>query len=115
MKYSEDIGWKVIKPDGGFFTMVDITNAIHNVPIKYFYNDINSVKDGDRTLDKFEDWQTLENPEKTPDTAFCIWMTIELGITPLPCYPFYDQKIDEVKKYNNVNLIRFAHCKDDAT
>ena len=114
-KYSDCFGWKVIKPNGGFFTMIDITSAIQNVPVRYFYNDYENVKDGEKTLEKFEDWVNLENPEKTPDTAFATWMTIELGVTPLPCYPFYIQQHDEVKKHNNVNLIRFAHCKNEET
>ena len=113
------LGWRVFRPNGGYFTMVDITNAIVHMPIRYFYHDITSEyvqKNGDKKLKKFDDWLLLEKPDKTPDYAFCIWMTEVIGITPIPCFGFFLQdKGQEVQKWKNINMIRFAQCKNEET
>jgi len=101
--------------------MIDITKAVKNVPIKYYYNNHDNYNgvDKDKCLEKFDDWLKLEGVERTPDMAFSTWMTCEIGVTPIPCFSFYEQDNTEgndgIKGTKNVNLIRFAHCKDDET
>ena len=113
-----NLGWKIFVPEGGWFTILDITNSVHHVPIRYFYKNHDSKemheKFGNECLKNFESWLELDSPDHSPDLAYCIWMTCELGVTPIPCYPFYIQDPKNgVKGRNNVNMIRFAHCKGD--
>lgn len=112
-KYSEHFNWEVIRPDGGFFTIVDISKSMHKVPVSYFYEGDEVSGKG---LDSFEDWLKLDGAVRTPDAAFATWMTCEVGVTPLPCFSFYNQDMEGgIKGFKNVNFIRFAHCKDDET
>lgn len=109
-----DLGWKTFKAQGGFFTMTDIRGAIGHVPVKYFWKDFASVEDGERKLEKFDDWKQLENPDHTPDTAFAMWLSIELKITPWPCFGFFTQDTTKPKRdFKTPYFIRWAHCKQD--
>lgn len=51
-----DFGWKHYKASGGYFTVTNIRNAIHHVPIKYFYKETGNVINGDSKLKNFDDW-----------------------------------------------------------
>lgn len=76
-KYKYAFRWQVCKPECGKYIIVDITNSLHMIPIKYFYKDFNektcSLGDekGNERLEKFEDWLKLSEPDFTPDLAFC--------------------------------------------
>jgi len=103
---------KPFEPEGGFFILVDITNSITKIPVKYFYkegkNDLNSAV-GDN-------WKGLENPDYAPDMAFTKWMTYEYGVSPLPMSPFYNNsEFKDVKDFKGTSMVRFAICKSDET
>lgn len=51
-----DLGWKHYKASGGYFTVSNIRNAIHHVPIKYFYKDLEKVANGDQKLKNLDEW-----------------------------------------------------------
>jgi len=104
--------YKVLNPEGGFFVLVDISNSIEKIPIKYFY------KEGTSTNDKpvGTTFKSLKNPDHTPDYAFCKWLTFEYGVTPIPLSTFYDNsQAKGVQDYRVTNFVRFAICKSDET
>jgi len=91
---------------------VDISEAIADIPVKYFYkdgtNDSNDKVGGD--------WRKLDSPDYASDYAFTRWMTYEKGVSPIPMSTFYDNsKAKNVKELKGTNLVRFAICKSDET
>jgi len=102
--------YRVLDPEGGYFVIVDITNTIPKIPIKYFYKSDNQ-KD-----EPVGDFNLLENPDFSADYAFTRWLTIDYGVTPVPMCAFYNQDHAKNKKeYKGSNLVRFAVCKSDET
>lgn len=102
---------RILTPDGGYFILADVQEAIKKVPKKYFYKEGSS---NDTTLTK--DWKALDNPDFPPDNAFCRYLSSEWGVTPLPISAFYDNsKEKSVKDWRGVNFIRFVLCKMDPT
>eukprot|EP01016_Furgasonia_blochmanni_P036021 TRINITY_DN4054_c0_g3_i7.p2 TRINITY_DN4054_c0_g3~~TRINITY_DN4054_c0_g3_i7.p2 ORF type:complete len:415 (+),score=127.01 TRINITY_DN4054_c0_g3_i7:67-1311(+) len=80
--------WRVLVPEGGFFALADITNAIKDIPRKYFYAEGKAVTDGEKPLGgSFKD---LEEPDYAPDYAFYRWLSYEYLVTPVPLGTFYD-------------------------
>ena len=45
----------------------------------------------------------------TRDWGFCRFLTIEIGVTALPCGAFHHPDFEHLGK----NQVRFAFCKDD--
>lgn len=104
-----DLGFKLYRPEGGYFLTTGICDGILNMPIKYFYKDAVGPSG---YLESFEDWKNLKDPHYTPDMAFCLYMTHEYGFTPCPMFPFYDIKEGtKLQDYPGVNRVRFALCK----
>jgi len=103
---------KVFEPEGGFFILVDISNTISKIPVKYFYKDgTNST-----TTPVGENWKDLENLDYAPDMAFTRMMTYEFGVSPIPMSPFYNNsEFKSIKDYKGTNMVRFAICKSDET
>jgi aspartate/methionine/tyrosine aminotransferase len=102
---------RVLTPDGGYFILADIEDAIKHVPQKYFYKEGSS---NDNTLTR--DWKSLNNPDFPPDSAFCRYLSYEWGVTPLPISAFYDNSnMESVKDWRGTNFIRFVLCKMDPT
>lgn len=56
-------------------------------------------------MDNFDEWKTL-NSDYPPDEAMTRFLTIEYGVTPIPCNAFYET--DNPEKYQ---FLRFAICK----
>lgn len=109
---SAPFNYKVLDPEGGFFVLVDIENAIEKIPRKYFY------KEGASTDDKVvgSNWKDLKDPDHTPDYAFCKWLTFKYGVTPIPLSSFYNNSAAKsVKDFRITNFVRFAICKSDET
>lgn len=84
-----DVGLPPIRPDGGFFAMAD-TSAV-GIPESYLST------------------PTAACPDMTRDWAFCRWLTIEGGVTPIPPSAFYSGP----NKALGANMARFAYCKTD--
>ncbi len=105
------INYRVYDPDGGYFVIVDITKAIGDIPIKYFYQE---NKSDDKT--PVGDWTKLKNPDFPPDNAFCRYMSYEWGVTPLPLSPlFKNDRNAPASTWRATNFVRFALCKTDQT
>ena len=103
--------WTILEPEGGYFVCVDVTNAIPQIPIKYFYKAGKSEEKGTT-----EDWKSLENPDYSPDSAFSRFISYEYGVTPIPLSPMYDQsEVKNIKETRGGTFIRFAACKKDET
>jgi aspartate/methionine/tyrosine aminotransferase len=101
----------ILTPDGGYFILADVQDAIKKVPKKYFYKEGTS---NDTSLTK--DWKALQNPDFPPDSAFCRYLSYEWGVTPLPISAFYDNSNSKsVKDWRGTNFIRFVLCKMDPT
>jgi len=104
--------FNVLEPEGGYFVMADISKSAHKIPIKYFYkegasNDRTPVGNG---------FTELKNPNHSIDYAYCLWMTHDIGVTPLPVSFFFDNHAkNNVKEYQGTNFLRFAICKNDQT
>jgi len=102
--------YRVLNPDGGYFIIVDLTNTIPKIPIKYFY------KTENQKSEPVGDINSLENPDFSADYAFTRWLTYEYGVTPVPMFAFYNQENAKNKKeYKGSHLVRFAICKSDET
>lgn len=103
---------KMYEPEGGYFSVGNIEETIKKVPIKYFYKE--QAKGGEKTLNHFEDWKSLDSPDYTPDSACCIYFTKELGFTTVPISAFYDNHPHTpVQEMRGTNFVRFALCKQD--
>ena len=105
-----DFGYKIIKPEGGYFIIVDITNSIPKIPIKYFFEE--GKNNDDKPVKSYAD---LENPSFTPDHAFVRWLIYEFGVASVPLYPFYEPSRDGPKNQRGATFIRFTICKEDET
>ena len=107
-----DLGFKVVQPEGGHFVLCDISESIRKIPVGYFYkeNSERFLEGKDKFLGKFEDWRELQQVDYVPDEAMCNFLTIEKGVTPIPCNPFYnpDNLEDDDMHFR---FIRFAICK----
>ena len=106
---ASSLNFKVIDSEGGFFILVDISESIKQMPIGYFYSEDRPESKRTDRLECIEDWKKLDSPSRFPDEAFCMFLTVEKKVTPLPCNTFYNEsnRTDtEVFKY-----IRFANCK----
>lgn len=103
--------WIVLEPEGGYFTCCDVTGAIPQIPIKYFYeegksNDMGTIKD----------WKLLDKPDYSPDSAFSRFLSYEYGVTPIPLSPLYKNPVgQDVKETRGGEFIRFAVCKKEET
>jgi len=102
------IKMKVHVPEGGFFVIVDITEAIPMIPREYFYKKV----DG-RYVDREKEGVKTEY---SSDFAFVRWIADKFNIISIPGYPFYDQSgAKSVHEYKGSHLVRFALCKNDET
>ncbi len=77
-------------PDAGFFIIADTSK--HSFPERFL----------------LEPGPSGESPV-TRDWAFCRWLTVEVGVTPIPPSAFYIPKTKHLAK----NMARFAFCKTD--
>ncbi len=102
--------FKVIEPDGGYFVLCDITNAIKKVPIAYFYKQTHPKKSKNmkKFLNHYDEWLELKDVSNPPDVALCIFLTKKYKVTPIPCNKFFG---DEIKNPDKYRFIRFAICK----
>lgn len=81
---------KPVIPDGGFFIVADTSQ--HEIPKEYF----------------LQPGPNNEVPV-TRDWAFARWLTIEVGVTPIPPSAFYVPKTKHLAK----DMARFAFCKTE--
>jgi len=108
---SAPINYRVFNPDGGYFVIADITDAIPSIPVKYFYKE-----ETNKDNTPVGDWTKLKNPDYPADNAFCRYMSYEWGVTPLPLSPLFENdRSAPANTWKNTNFIRFALCKTDQT
>lgn len=89
MKGLSECGIKPIQTEGGFFVMADISMV--EVPEKYLNE------------------PSIAKSVMTRDWAFCRFLTIEIGVTALPCGAFHHPLCEDLGS----RFARFAFCKDD--
>lgn len=101
----------IVYPEGGHFILVDIKEAVASVPLSYFYEESSEafLNNKDQFIKDFEEWRSL-NTDYKPDEAFCNYLTLVYGITPIPCNPFFNEKQFEDPN-DACRYIRFAICK----
>jgi len=102
---------KVFEPEGGFFILIDITEAIPQIPAKYFYKNEDKI-----TYKSLNGIKELDEVDYTPDYAFVRWLAAKSKIISIPIYSFYNQShAKSLKEYKGTNLVRFAFCKNEDT
>lgn len=108
---SAPINYRVFVPDGGYFAIADVKDAVGSIPAKYFY------KEGTSDITSpAGDWRKLKSPDYPADSAFCRYMSYEWGVTPLPLSPLYNNnRAESPTKWRGTDFIRFALCKNDQT
>jgi len=99
--------YKILNPEGGFFLVVDISNTVPKIPIKYFYED---GKNNDEH--PVQDIRKLDDAKYTADYAFVRWLLFEYHIACIPFFPFYDESR---RKISDMTFVRFTICKEDKT
>lgn len=105
------IKMKVYEPEGGFFILIDITEAIPTIPAKHFYKSEDRIKYTGSNGSK-----ELVETDYTPDYAFVRWLAARSKIISIPIYPFYNQsQAKSLKEYKGTHLVRFALCKNEDT
>lgn len=110
------LDFEVINPEGGYFLTAAIDKSILKMPVKYLFKTENQTQEGlDIFLKSIEEYKDFPNADYSPDEAFCRFLTIEYGVTPLPLYCFYYCRGLSVREYPVVNLIRFSLCKTRET
>lgn len=107
------LGIKPIKEEGGYTMIMDISDSISNMPVKYFYED-KKVKEGVdfEFLEKFEDWKKLPEPDFSPDEAYGLFLIENVRVTFIPGAMFYYNYDMDIKERNGVRFLRTAICKD---
>ncbi|KRW98509.1 Pyridoxal phosphate-dependent transferase [Pseudocohnilembus persalinus] len=83
--------WQILGCEGGYFVLVDIKKMIPKILLKYFYKKENQGKIQEDKLNqpcacKFEE---LEDPDFSPDTAFCQYLIFEYNVVIMPTSSFY--------------------------
>jgi aspartate/methionine/tyrosine aminotransferase len=99
----------VCSAEGGFFFLSKIDKAVEGLALKYFYKDedkCSKLQDKDAVLGKFEDWLMLEDPDFSPDFAYCNFLADKYSIIFYPLSGFYDTMYEAPKNKKCVNYIR---------
>jgi len=105
------IKMKVYEPEGGFFILVDISEAIPMIPAKFFYKSEDRIRYSEENGKK-----ELIDADYTSDYAFVRWLAAKSKIISIPIYPFYNQsQAKSLKEYKGTHLVRFALCKNEDT
>lgn len=87
-------GLTPVVPEGGYFVLADsaVIHARSGIPMDSGHTAASPLAD-------------------RPDVKACKWMTEHVGVTPLPCSPFY---LPESRHLAD-GMVRFCFAKDDAT
>lgn len=104
--------------EGGFFFLAKINKAIEGMPVKYFYESkekLEKLKDKDSTLNKFEDWLELEDPDYSPDFAYCNYLADKYNVIFYPLSGFFDTMYEAPKNKKCVNYIRGTIGKSETS
>ena len=95
--------------------IVKIENALSGKPVKYFYNDSLTNDREAKKLKSYEEWTTLENPDFSPDYAFCNFVAYEYKVVFWPVSAFFDTMYEAPKNKKTVNYIRISVCRSQET
>ena len=111
------LGYNVMDSEGGFYTLLDMTDQISKIPIKYFYDHPEQVPQGraEETLNSFDEWRNLPKVERTPDYAFCFWLAEnkKIVIWPLSGFSDYQFKHIPVLQRQETNVCRISFTRDE--
>jgi aspartate/methionine/tyrosine aminotransferase len=110
-----DLDLDLLPCQGGYFLSARIDRAILKMPIKYFYKDYETNPDKNEKLAAFADWVKLPDVDFTPDYAYCNYLCVEKKICPWPISAFYDTIVKKPLERKQVNMIRIAICRSEAT
>lgn len=110
-----DLDLDVLPCQGGYFLSARIDKAILKMPIKYFYKDYETNPDKNEKLASFADWVSLPDVDFSPDYAYSNYLCFEKKICPWPISGFYDTAFKKPLEKKQVNMIRIAICRSDAT
>lgn len=102
----------VLDCEGGYVLLANIEKAVEGMPLKYFYSDF-ATSDRPGVLNKFEDWRDLDNPDYSPDFAFCFYLIEVYGVILFPVSGMTEKRTLPPKEKNCVQLIRAALCRND--
>lgn len=104
-----------VKAEGGFFLIAKIEKGMDNFPIKYFYHDYATNDRDGKTIKSFADWTSLENPDVSPDYAFCNFVASVYKVVFWPVSAFFDTMYSPAKEKKTVNYIRISVCRSQST
>lgn len=106
--------WKLLKPEGGYFIMADISKVVPSIPKKYFFRSKAQIEGGELPIQQSID--QLQRVDVSPDMALTRYFLDQYKTAILPGHLFYDQEgIKDPRKYQGGNLIRLALCRKDQT
>lgn len=104
-----------IPSQGGFFLIAKIEKAMANFPAKYFYADYATNDHGGKQIKSYEEWTSLENPDYSPDYAFCHYTAAEYKVVFWPVSAFFDTMYNKPHEKKTVNYVRISVCRSQAT
>jgi aspartate/methionine/tyrosine aminotransferase len=106
------LDFDVLDVEGGYTLIARIEKAVVGMPIKYFYADY-ATNDSKDTLKSFDAWLDLENPDFSPDFAFCYYLADKFGVVFYPLSGMTDKLLEKPKNKTCVNFIRAVLCRND--
>ena len=104
---------EIVPAQGGFFLLAKIDKAVVGMPVRHFYEDLETNDHGGKKLESAEDWMNLEGVDYSLDYAFCNYVAFEYKTVFFPISAFMPSNIDPPKTRQLVNYIRISICKDD--
>ena len=110
-----DLDLDLLPCQGGYFLSARIERAILKMPIKYFYKDFETNTEKNEKLAAYSDWLKLPEVDFSPDYAYCNYLCVEKKICPWPISGFYDTSVKKPAERKQVNMIRIAICRSEAT
>lgn len=111
---SSPLKLEVMESKGGYVMLANIEKAVAGMPLKFFYSDF-KTSDRPGVLEKFEDWRDLDNPDHSPDFAFCFYMMEVYGVILFPVSGMTEKVTLPPKEKSCVQFVRAALSRKDET
>ena len=93
---------------------VGFKRAIKHIPMKYYYLQKGIPEDEKReTIQCFEEWKSLKNPDSPCDEAMHLYLAAEYKIGVIPGNAFYYNSDSKIEDYKGQTFLRFSVCKND--
>lgn len=88
----------------------DVTEAITQVPTRYFYENGNGG--GDATLPNFKAWEKLHYTDFTPGEAYANWLRDTKGIHVSAMSKYYDNIGKPTLEHRGADMVRVTTIRD---